>query len=161
MQLSGVGVSPGRVAGPRVVVAADLPEPASTPISGELGAEAGRIGPSAAAVAARLSDRARSVSGDARSVLETTAAMASDPALLASAETLVRERSLPAPRAVWEAAGEFMTALQAAGGYMAERARDVADVRDRIVADQLGVTPPGVPDLTEPSVLVARDLAPA
>ncbi|GAB3144718.1 phosphoenolpyruvate--protein phosphotransferase [Amycolatopsis stemonae] len=161
MQLSGVGVSPGRVAGPRVVVAADLPEPASTPISGELGAEAGRIGPSAAAVAARLSDRARSVSGDARSVLETTAAMASDPALLASAETLVRERSLPAPRAVWEAAGEFMTALQAAGGYMAERARDVADVRDRIVADLLGVAPPGVPDLTEPSVLVARDLAPA
>jgi phosphotransferase system enzyme I (PtsI) len=54
-----------------------------------------------------------------------------------------------------------MTALQAAGGYMAERARDVADVRDRIVAALLGVTPPGVPELTSPSVLVARDLAPA
>ncbi|MEV6872452.1 putative PEP-binding protein [Amycolatopsis sp. NPDC051128] len=161
MQLSGVGVSPGQVDGPRVVVAADLPEPASSPAPDDLGAEAGKIGPTAAEVAARLSDRARSVSGDARSVLETTAAMASDPALIASAEQLVRDRSLPAPRAVWEAAGEFMTALRAAGGYLAERARDVADVRDRIVAALLGLTPPGVPDLTSPSVLVARDLAPA
>src|SRR3954452_2727122 len=133
MQLSGVGVSPGRVAGPRVVVVADLREPDASALSGELGAEAGKIGPAAASVAAALSDRARSVSGDARSVLETTAAMASDPALIASAERLVSERSLSAPRAVWEAAGEFMTALWAAGGYLAERAADVADVRDRIV----------------------------
>ncbi|OXM69125.1 phosphoenolpyruvate--protein phosphotransferase [Amycolatopsis vastitatis] len=161
MQLSGVGVSPGRVDGPRVVVAADLPEPASVPAPVNLDVEAGKIGQAATSVAAVLSDRARSVSGDARSVLETTAAMASDPALLASAEKLVLERSLPAPRAVWEAAGEFMAALRAAGGYLAERARDVADVRDRIVAALLGVTPPGVPELTSPSVLVARDLAPA
>ncbi|MEV6824663.1 putative PEP-binding protein [Amycolatopsis sp. NPDC051102] len=161
MQLSGVGVSPGRVDGPRVVVAADLPEPASSPAPADLGAEAGKIGPAAASVAAALSDRARSVSGDARSLLETTAAMASDPALVASAEKLVLERSLPAARAVWEAAGDFMTALRAAGGYLAERARDVADVRDRIAAALLGVTPPGVPELTSPSVLVARDLAPA
>jgi len=34
-------------------------------------------------------------------------------------------------------------------------------VRDRIVAELMGVEPPGVPTLTEPSVLVARDLAPA
>ncbi|WIV55190.1 phosphoenolpyruvate--protein phosphotransferase [Amycolatopsis nalaikhensis] len=161
MSLSGVGVSPGRVSGPRVVVAADLPEPSSAPVPDALDVEAGKIGPAAAAVAAELSDRARSVSGDARSVLETTAAMASDPALIASAERLVRERSLPAPRAVWEAAGEFMTALRAAGGYMAERATDVADVRDRIVASLLGLAPPGVPELRSPSVLVARDLAPA
>ncbi|SFW83493.1 putative PEP-binding protein [Amycolatopsis australiensis] len=161
MSLSGVGVSPGRVAGPRVVVAADLPEPVSSPAPDDVRAEAGRIGPAAASVAAALSDRARSVSGDARSLLETTAAMAADPALVAAAERLVLDRSLPAPRAVWEAAGEFMTALRAAGGYLAERAADVADVRDRIVASLLGLAPPGVPQLTSPSVLVARDLAPA
>src|SRR5436305_14643018 len=103
MQLSGVGVSPGRVAGPRVVVAPDLPEPPASPAPDDLGAEAGKVGPAAASVAAALSDRARSVSGDARSVLETTAAMASDPALVASAEKLVLDRSLPAARAVWEA----------------------------------------------------------
>jgi len=159
--LSGVGVSAGRAEGPVAVVAADLGEPASGPAPEDLVAEAGKIGPAATKVAARLSDRARSVSGDARSVLETTAMMAEDPALTEAAERLVADRALPAPRAVWEAAGQFIATLQAAGGYMAERARDVADVRDRIVADLLGVTPPGVPDLTSPCVLVARDLAPA
>lgn len=44
---------------------------------------------------------------------------------------------------------------------MAERVRDIEDVRDRVVAELLGVEPPGVPELTTPSVLVARDLAPA
>src|SRR5439155_14027776 len=43
----------------------------------------------------------------------------------------------------------------------AERGRDVLDVRDRVVAELLGVDPPGVPELESPSVLVARDLAPA
>ncbi|UKD51592.1 PEP-utilizing enzyme [Amycolatopsis sp. FU40] len=161
MSLSGVGVSPGQAEGPRVVVATDLHQPENGPAPADPAGEADRIGPAAARVAARLSDRARSASGDARSVLETTAAMAADPALLSSAEQLVREQSLPAPRAVWDAAAKFMAALEAAGGYLAERARDVADVRDRIVADLLGVAPPGVPELTSPSVLVARDLAPA
>ncbi|NUT50463.1 MAG: phosphoenolpyruvate--protein phosphotransferase, partial [Saccharothrix sp.] len=41
------------------------------------------------------------------------------------------------------------------------RSRDVRDVRDRLVAELLGVAPPGVPSLATPSVLVARDLAPA
>src|SRR5207302_8039192 len=55
----------------------------------------------------------------------------------------------------------FAEARAAAGGYMAERVRDVRDVRDRLVAELLGIAPPGVPELASPSVLVARDLAPA
>lgn len=161
MQLSGVGVSPGKASGPVVVVATDLGEPAAGPAPANLQAEAGTIGHAAASVAARLSDRARFVSGDARSVLETTAAMAQDPALVANAEQLVTEKSLPAPRAVWEAADGFIGMLRSAGGYLAERVRDVADVRDRIIAELLGIAPPGVPELTSPSVLVAKDLAPA
>jgi phosphoenolpyruvate-protein phosphotransferase len=38
---------------------------------------------------------------------------------------------------------------------------DVADIRNRIVAELLGREAPGVPVRTEPFVLVARDLAPA
>ncbi|GAB2998091.1 phosphoenolpyruvate--protein phosphotransferase [Saccharothrix stipae] len=87
--------------------------------------------------------------------------MAADPALLSQAEKLVTSESLPAARAVHQAAGGFISALEAAGGYMAERARDVRDVRDRLVAELLGVAAPGVPSLASPSVLVARDLAPA
>ncbi|MDT7783891.1 MAG: phosphoenolpyruvate-protein phosphotransferase system enzyme, partial [Pseudonocardiales bacterium] len=106
-------------------------------------------------------ERAKSVEGEARAVLETTAAMAGDPSLIKSAEKLVVDEALPAARAVHQAAAKFISALQAAGGYMAERARDVQDVRDRVVAELLGLPAPGVPDLTSPSVLVARDLAPA
>lgn len=160
-RLTGVGVSPGQASGPVARVAETVPEPASTPAPADPAAEAARIQPAAQAVSNRLFERASRVTGDAKTLLETTAAMAIDPALISEAEQLVTSRSLPAARAVHEAAAKFTEALRAAGGYMAERVRDVQDVRDRIVAELLGLTPPGVPDLTEPCVLVARDLAPA
>ncbi|WP_309109978.1 phosphoenolpyruvate--protein phosphotransferase [Saccharothrix sp.] len=160
-RLSGVGVSSGRASGPVVRVAEPLGEPPAEPVPADVTAEAARIRPAADVVAERLVARAAQAIGDAKAVLETTAAMAADPALLGQAEKLVTERRLPAARAVHQAAAGFITALEAAGGYMAERARDVQDVRDRLVAELLGVAPPGVPDLASPSVLVARDLAPA
>ena len=159
--LNGVGVSPGRAAGPAVRVADPLPEPASGPAPTDLAAEAGRIGPAAKEVALRLEHAATAVTGDARAVLETTAAMAADPALVSSAEQLVTSRGLPATRAVFEAAGTFAAALAAAGGYLAERVRDIEDVANRLIAELSGVAPPGVPELAGPSVLYARDLAPA
>ncbi|GAA3997644.1 phosphoenolpyruvate--protein phosphotransferase [Allokutzneria multivorans] len=161
LQLTGVGVSPGRASGPVVRVAEPLGEPSAVPAPTDAEAEAGRIAPAAAAVADRLNAKAATVEGDSRAVLETTAAMAMDPALAKQAAKLVRERALPAPRAVFEAANVFAASLEAAGGYLAERAQDVRDVRDRIVAELLGIDPPGVPELAGPSVLVARDLAPA
>ncbi|RJQ83367.1 phosphoenolpyruvate--protein phosphotransferase [Pseudonocardiaceae bacterium YIM PH 21723] len=160
-QLGGVGVSPGRAVGPVVKVAEALVEPAVGGAVTDIDAEAGRILPASEAVAARLRAKAETVEGESRTLLETTAAMAADPSLLSQAEQLVKERGLHAPRAVWEAAGGFAEALTAAGGYLAERAQDVLDVRNRIVAELEGLEPPGVPELTEPSVLVAKDLAPA
>ncbi|GGU20423.1 phosphoenolpyruvate--protein phosphotransferase [Lentzea flava] len=160
-RLSGVGVSSGRASGPVVRVAEALPEPPLGPRPADTKVEASRIRPATEVVAQRLMERAKTVEGEARAVLETTAAMAGDPSLIKSAEKLVVDESLPAARAVHQAAQKFVTALQAAGGYMAERARDVQDVRDRVVAELLGLPAPGVPDLDSPSVLVARDLAPA
>ncbi|WP_414936561.1 phosphoenolpyruvate--protein phosphotransferase [Amycolatopsis sp. cmx-11-51] len=159
--LTGVAVSPGRASGPVVRVAEPLGEPSSTPAPADPAAEAARIGPAAQIVAARLEKLAETATGEAATILITTAAMAADPALVSSAEQLVKTQNLPASRAVHQAAGKFADALSAAGGYMAERARDVLDVRDRLVAELLGIAPPGVPDLESPSVLVARDLAPA
>ncbi|AIG81190.1 phosphotransferase system EI component [Amycolatopsis japonica] len=159
--LSGVAVSPGRASGPVVRVAEPLGEPASTPAPADPAAEAARIAPAAQIVAGRLEKLAETATGEAATILITTAAMAADPALVSSAEQLVKDQHLPAPRAVHQAAGKFADALAAAGGYMAERARDVLDVRDRLIAELLGIAPPGVPDLASPSVLVARDLAPA
>ncbi|MBE1580780.1 phosphoenolpyruvate--protein phosphotransferase [Amycolatopsis roodepoortensis] len=159
--LSGVAVSPGRASGPVVRVAEPLGEPASTPAPADSAAEAARIAPAAHIVAGRLEKLAETATGEAATILITTAAMAADPALVSSAEQLVKDQNLPAPRAVHQAAGKFADALAAAGGYMAERARDVLDVRDRLIAELLDIAPPGVPDLDSPSVLVARDLAPA
>ncbi|WP_026360533.1 phosphoenolpyruvate--protein phosphotransferase [Amycolatopsis nigrescens] len=159
--LSGVAVSPGRASGPVVRVAEPLGEPASTPAPADPAAEAARIAPAAQVVAARLEALAATATGEAATILITTAAMAADPALVSKAEQLVGTGRLPAAKAVYDAAGGFAEALAAAGGYLAERVRDVQDVRDRLVAELLGVDPPGVPELTAPSVLVARDLAPA
>ena len=159
--LRGVGVSPGQASGPVVRVTEPLGAPDSGPAPSDLVTEAARIRPAAKVVADRLSDRALRLHGDARSVVEMTAAMAMDPSLLSRAEKLVSERSVPAPRAVHDAANEFAETLAGAGGYLAERVRDVEDVRDRLIAELLGTAPPGVPDLDGPSVLLARDLAPA
>ncbi|MGW5715776.1 phosphoenolpyruvate--protein phosphotransferase [Amycolatopsis sp. NPDC003865] len=159
--LSGVAVSPGRASGPVVRVAEPLGEPAATPAPADPAAEAARITPAAAIVAGRLEKQAETATGEAATILITTAAMAADPALAAQAETLVKTQNLPAARAVYQAAEGFAEALAAAGGYMAERVRDVRDVRDRLIAELLGIAPPGVPELASPSVLVARDLAPA
>jgi phosphotransferase system enzyme I (PtsI) len=159
-RLTGVGVSPGLASGPVVLVAPPLPEPPEHPAPADAAAEAARIEPAAKLVADRLEAAARTADGDAAAILETTAAMAADPALIGQAEELVRG-GLPAPRAVYQAAGTFAAALEAAGGYLAERVADVIDIRNRLVAELLGLAPPGVPDLAGPSVLVAKDLAPA
>ncbi|WP_433504665.1 phosphoenolpyruvate--protein phosphotransferase [Pseudonocardia halophobica] len=161
MQLNGIPASPGR-AGGRVVRVADAPgEPPVGPVPTDPDTEAGRIGPAMELVSARLQTRADAASGDAKDVLEATITMVGDPALLENAENLVREGGRPAPRAVWEAANTFADMLAAMGGYMGERAADVRDVRDRIVAELQGLPAPGVADLAEPAVLVAADLAPA
>lgn len=157
----GIGVSAGKAAGPTVRLVEELAEPPSGPKPENPIEEAARIRPVAEHVAATLRHRASGADGDVRAVLETTAAMAADPALISQAEKLVTGDGLPAARAVFEAAAGFAGALRAAGGYLAERVRDVHDVRDRLVAGLLGVDPPGVPELTRPSVLLARDLAPA
>lgn len=158
---TGIPASSGR-AGGRVVRVAEPPgEPPAGPVPTDPDIEAGRIGPAVEVVSARLRARAATVEGDARDVLDATVAMVGDPALLERARELVVGGNRPAPRAVWEAAGEFADMLAGMGGYMAERATDVRDVRDRIVAELSGLPAPGVADLDAPAVLVATDLAPA
>ncbi|MCD2192486.1 phosphoenolpyruvate--protein phosphotransferase [Actinomycetospora endophytica] len=163
--LPGTPASAGAAVGPVVRVPEPLGEPPAGPSVPEdrRETEAARIAPAGAAVSTRMMDTAGTpgLAKEVSDVLYATAMMAEDPALLESAAELVRDHGTPAPRAVHESAARFVAALQAAGGYLAERAGDVADIRDRIVAELLGVPAPGVPALDRPSVLVARDLAPA
>ena len=159
--LTGTPASPGRTSGRVVRVSDGVGEPPTRPTPGDPAAEAARIAPATAVVVQRLRAAAATATGAGKEVLEATVQMADDPALRANAEKLVTTQGVPAPRAVYEAANAFCTVLASIGGYLGERVRDVQDVRDRIIAELTGVPAPGVPHLSEPSVLVARDLAPA
>ncbi|ACZ32202.1 phosphoenolpyruvate-protein phosphotransferase [Xylanimonas cellulosilytica DSM 15894] len=161
--LQGVPVSPGRAAGVVVTMPAPLPEPALArlPEGSDVEAAADRVAQAARTVTADLLERAGRASGTAADVLTVTAAMAADPTLATTAAGLVREDRETPERAVWDAAQSVVEQLEALGGHLAERARDVRDVRDRIIAELTGQRPPGVPEPGHPFVLVAHDLAPA
>ena len=161
--LTGIGVSPGLVAGPVARMAPGIIEPeiATLEPSKNLEEECDRVAAAAQRVKKNLELSAAQAKGEGRTLLETTAQMAADPTLTSSAQAMIRERRLVPERAVWEAAGTLAAMLKSLGGYMAERTRDVADVRDRIVAVLTDAPMPGIPVLPEPFVLVAEDLAPA
>jgi phosphotransferase system enzyme I (PtsI) len=86
--------------------------------------------------------------------------MARDPGLAMGIENQLKAGKGPTT-AVTAAVEEICVMFEALGGYMAERVTDLRDVRDRAVARLLGKPEPGVPTLTEPSILAAHDLAPA
>lgn len=160
----GVGVSPGRVIG----TIRQMPKPVSEPPAGEqlaasTTAEDAVAGLKAAAqsVHDELKARADKASGDGKAVLEATALMAKDTMLLKSAIKLINNNGTSAERAIWEAGASVSEMLHNLGGYMAERATDVLDVRARIVAELRGVPAPGIPASDAPFILVAEDLAPA
>lgn len=162
-KFSGVGVSAGRVIGTvrRMPDAIQAPaDGAPLPAGATIDSETARLAEATQAVAAQLKARAALATGDAQAVLKATALMASDKSLLKSATKLVSSGTC-AESALWEAADAVATQLSALGGYMAERAGDVLDVRARIVAELRGVPAPGIPDSETPFVLVAVDLAPA
>ncbi|TNC17657.1 phosphoenolpyruvate--protein phosphotransferase [Georgenia sp. 311] len=163
-KVRGIGVSPGRAAGPVAQLAGAIPAPDAAerlPAEADVEAAAAQVAEHATKVADTLNASAAAAHGEAAEILATTAQMAADPTLVTAAQAKVRdERKTPA-LAVWEAANGVADQLSALGGYMAERARDVRDVRDRIVAGLQGLPMPGIPQLEEPFVLVALDLAPA
>ncbi|MFS0705892.1 phosphoenolpyruvate--protein phosphotransferase, partial [Cellulomonas sp. 179-A 9B4 NHS] len=124
-------------------------------------AAAARVAAAAEAVRAELDAAAEAADGASAALLFATAAMAADPSLVADAQERVRAEHLVPERAVWEAADAVAAQLAELGGYMAERVRDIVDVRDRLVARLTGRPAPGLPARPHPYVLVAHDLAPA
>ena len=161
--LRGLGVSPGRAIAEVAQLGAAIAEPpaaAGLP-SAERDVEAGRIAPAVAEVVTALRESAARSAGEVGQILGATALLAADPDFAAGAAARVRTAGVSAARAVWDEAGAQEQVLRGLGGRMAERAIDVRSVRDRIVARLTGQEIPGIPDRTEPFVLVARDLAPA
>ncbi|WP_396652287.1 phosphoenolpyruvate--protein phosphotransferase [Microbacterium paludicola] len=137
-----------------------LPAPKNTP--SDIGAEAERTRArdAVAAVAAELQQRAESAGGSAQEVLEAQAMIAEDPTLQDEVDSRIDDGAT-AEWAVHDAFAGFRATLEAAGGYLGERAADLDDIAQRVLARLSGVDAPGVPEPGHPFVLVARDLAPA
>ncbi|MGU3433379.1 phosphoenolpyruvate--protein phosphotransferase [Actinomycetes bacterium M1A6_2h] len=123
-------------------------------------AEIARLRDAAAVVGGRLKDRAALATGSASEVLAANAAMAEDRGWLSPAVKQVKNGA-GAVIAVSVATGKLAGTLASLGGRMAERTTDLYDIRDRVIAELLGLPEPGVPTPTAPSILLAEDLAPA
>ncbi|MEW1843442.1 phosphoenolpyruvate--protein phosphotransferase [Nonomuraea angiospora] len=157
--LTGLGVSQGRAAGPTMRMAAPPTLPPPRPGT-DPAAEASAVAAALEAVAADLSRRAAGASGEAADILEALAMIADDPMLLEDAQGRARE-GMDAAHALDAAFAQHRDTLAALGGYLAERAADLDDLKHRAVAFALGLPMPGLPSPGHPYVLVAEDLSPA
>ncbi len=160
MRLSGIGVGRAVATGPVRRMPDPLPEPPEHETVADQDAEVARTRSALQQVAAELTERGARAGGDAKNVLDAQALMAEDPTLVDDVIARI-ENGRTGQRAVHEAFFEFQVMLVGLGGYMAERATDLGDVAQRVIARLTGVPAPGVPESDTPFVLVARDLAPA
>ncbi|MFT6562555.1 MAG: phosphotransferase system enzyme I (PtsI) [Limisphaerales bacterium] len=86
-----------------------------------------------------------------------------DPMLIEEATRFIREDLVTAEFAFHEASEKYAEALSKVDdAYLSERAADIRDVAQRVLADLMGQAPcTGLTDLTEPCVVVAHDLTPS
>ncbi|MGO8684295.1 MAG: phosphoenolpyruvate--protein phosphotransferase [Thermoleophilia bacterium] len=158
--LRGIGVSPGVAAGPVEVMTPAPTVPETIQPRADAAEELATVSAAFDDVAADLEARAGRASGVSADVLTAQSLMARDPVLAGKVAERVRAGAAGS-HAVVAVLAEFRTSLENAGGYLAERAADLDDLRDRIVARLLGAPMPGLPDPGHAYILVARDLAPA
>ncbi|QIG38344.1 phosphoenolpyruvate--protein phosphotransferase [Microbacterium sp. 4R-513] len=159
-ELRGVGIGLGVAQGPVARMAEPLPAPSDAPSTLSAEEETARVRDAVAAVARELEKRGALAGGAARDVLEAQAMMAEDPTLEQEVDDRLAQ-GRTGEFAVFDAFASFRDQLTALGGYLGERAADLDDVAQRVIARLRGVPAPGVPDPGHPFVLVAKDLAPA
>ncbi|WES66234.1 phosphoenolpyruvate--protein phosphotransferase [Microbacter sp. GSS18] len=159
-EIRGVGIGLGVAQGPVARMAEPLPAPADEPSTRSADEEKARVTEAVAAVARELEQRGEQAGGAARDVLEAQAMMAEDPTLADEVSTRIAAGKT-GEFAVFDAFASFRDQLTALGGYLGERAADLDDVAQRVIARLRGVPAPGVPEPGHPFVLVAKDLAPA
>ncbi len=158
--LRGIGIGRGISVGPVLRMPDRLPDPVAATSS--LGAEVEKVRVTEALAATSVGLRllGERAGGVAHAVLDAQALMAQDPTLRDNIDAKIDD-GFTAERAVFEAFVGFRDLLVSMGGYLGERATDLDDVSQRVVAHLTGVAAPGVPDPDYPYILVARNLAPA
>ncbi|WP_158867506.1 phosphoenolpyruvate--protein phosphotransferase [Leifsonia sp. AG29] len=159
-ELTGAGIGQGVALGTVLRMSDPLPEPSDAASTRSPEEERARFSAAVATVAADLRDRASRVQGTAADVLEAQSMMAEDSTLADDVVSRI-DGGRTAERAVSEGFAVFRDMLKSLGGYMGERAGDLDDVAQRVIAAIEGKPAPGVPHSDTPFVLVAHDLAPA
>ena len=158
--LRGLGASAGTATGP----AYRLADPPRLPVPRRVtdpDAEVDRAFAAIDAVGREITLRAEAAAeATTAEILRVQASLAGDRALRDGVAVAVRAGH-EAPHAVAAVLADHRSALLAAGGLLAARAADLDDLRDRVVAQCLGLPMPSLPEPGCPFVLVAVDLAPA
>lgn len=158
-QLRGVGASPGTAVGPAWLLSDELDVPSES--VADVDSAVDEAAAALESTAADLHERAAAADGEAAQILEAQATMAQDPELVDGVVAAVRGGSHPA-RAVIDVGEEHAAALAAMDNeYLAARAADVRDVCARVARRLMGVADPDLGAITQPSIVVARDLSPA
>ena len=123
-------------------------------------AEVERFKKAVEVVAGRFADRASHGHGVAAEVMGATAALAKDRGWQRAAVKIINGGA-SAESAAAQATEQFVAMFEKVGGLMAERTTDLKDIRNRVVAELMGLPEPGVPTPNHPIVLMADDLAPS
>lgn len=169
MIIKGVGIGRGAALAPALHMASPLATPSQELRDASISSDVAKrkVGQAVEKVRTDLLHRSREAeeSADkgarqAAPILQALAQMASDPTLKSLIEQKIDERNT-AERATYDGFAEFEGKLKALGGYMAERAGDLHDVGQRVIAVLMGVPQPGLPTSEHPFVLIASDLSPA
>jgi len=162
--LSGTPVVPGVAAGPVLHVRGEVsPDAIARFADGDFAdheAALAAYDEAAAAVAETFSTKAAAAEGAAAEVLAASAGLARDKGLRKGVSKNLQTGQGPVV-AVQGAVEQFVSIFTNMGGLMAERVTDLRDIERRVIAHLVGEPAPGVPTPTEPSVLVAEDLAPS
>ena len=162
--LRGTPVVPGVVYGPALVARGEVsPDAIARFGTGDFAdADAALAAYDAAvgAVSEGFTGKAEKASGAAAEVLAASAGLARDKGLRGAVRKQLRAGD-DLLLAVHGAVEQFAAVFTSMGGLMAERVTDLHDIEKRLVAHIVGEPEPGVPTPSEPSILVAEDLAPA
>ncbi len=164
--LMGICASPGIAVGPVTVFdRTSVPVPRRRVPEDAVDAEVGRLESAMAAaraeVEAAMEQLPEQAGPDHRLLLETQRMMLGDALLLDTARAAIRERGINAEWALRHTVDAMSARLRAAPEpYFRERADDVTSTGEHLLRVLTGVSR-ALPELQEPTILVASDLSPA
>ncbi len=99
---------------------------------------------------------------DPAAIFDTHMMMLQDPELLNTIRKTITEQKLNAEFAIKEATEHYAQTLEGMGSeYFQSRAADVRDIAERLLRILMDVSDTDLSKLTEPSIIVAKDLTPS